>query len=158
MANLNTSLYAAQSGIAGQSLNVGTPLAKNAYGKHRIVQIPYVMTGLEATNDILRLTVLKPGARVIAALSKVVGEALGTALTVSVGDASNATRYSGVLALTAVHDIAFTSVPGTDAYAPTDVAIVPGGADQTVVTAKIVLATAPTALKKVLFLLAVVDE
>lgn len=158
MANLSSALFTAQSGGAGASLNVTTPLTKNALGKHRIVQVPYTLVGTEATNDLLRLTVLKAGARVIAALSKVTNQIGGTALTVSFGDTSNASRYSGTLTLTSAADQFFPVAVGTDTYVPTDITNVAGAADQTVVIMKFILSTTPTAGNKILVLLAVVDE
>lgn len=163
MANFNTTLYTGQLGGAGASLNApaGFPLAKVALGKLRIVEIPYVLAGTEAANDIINLTILRPGARVIAALSKVVCQDPGTTLTVQIGDASNRSRYSGTIVLDAGGVIELSSVAGTDLYVPTDVTVaVPpnSAADQTVVTAKVIAAAALTAANKLLILLAVVEE
>jgi hypothetical protein len=166
MATLSTTLYTAQLGSAGASTNAGAnfPLAKNAYGKLRIVQVPYPLLSTEAANDILNLTILKAGARVIAGLSKVICEDPGTTLTVSVGDASDRARYSGTIVLSAGGSVEFSSVAGTDLYVPTDIAsttaatTIGDSANQTVITAKVIAAGTLTAAAKLLFLLAVVDE
>lgn len=166
MPTFNTTLYTAQIGTAGASANAAAafPFAKNAFGKLRIMQIPYALAGTEAANDFINLTLLKPGDRVIAALSKVVCEDPGTVLTVRVGDASDVLRYSGTIVLDAGGVIEFSSVAGTDLYVPTDVAataaatLIGGSTNQTQVRAKVIAATAPTAAAKLLFLIAVVAE
>ena len=139
MATTSTLLYTGQSGTAGASLNAARdfPNAKNAYGKHRIIQIPYqvVSSTLPAAGDIIQLCKLPQGARVLSSLSRIICESPGTTLTLQVGDYSNAKRYSGVfgtaagLVLSAASStvgggaIEFGSVPNYETYVPRMIAV-----------------------------------
>lgn len=162
MATWSSTLYTAQAGGAGASLNAGAnfPLAKNAYGKLRIVQVPYTMNGNEATNELINLCILKAGSRVLANRSWLTAENSATTLTLAVGDASDSGRYANGLTLSnTTFNGSFTG--GTDQYVPTDVtvAVPPDSAtDQTVVKAKVLSQGSITAGKKLLFTIAVVDE
>lgn len=161
MANFSTSLYSAQIGAAGSSANALAtfPRARDAFGKERIVQITYTMAGTEVTNDTINLTKLKQGDRVLAARSSYACEALGTAVTVKIGDASNSNRYSGTLTFTSIAAGFFSSAAGTDLYVPTDVVTIPTPpADQSVVLLTFVGVTTPTAGKKFIIFLSVVAE
>ena len=166
MATFNTTLYTAQASSPGASANAQAnfPLAKNAYGKLRIVQVPYALAGTEAANDLIKLTLLKAGARVIAGLSRVICQDPGTSLTLRVGDATDALRYAGTIDISAGGDFPFSTTAGTDLYVPTDIAstqaatTIGDSANQTVVQVKVIAVTALTAGAKLLFLLAVVDE
>lgn len=166
MATYNSTLYTAQIGTAGASANAAAafPAAKNAFGKLRYVQVPYALAGTEAANEFIYLTLLKPGDRVIAALSKVICEDPGTTLTLQVGDASNADRYCGTITLDSGGVIEFSSTAGDDLYVPTDVGataaatLIGGSSNETQVRAKVIAANTLTAAKKLLFLLAVVAE
>lgn len=166
MATFNTTMYSAQIGTAGASANAAStfPYAKNAFGKLRIIQVPYALAGTEAANDIINLSLLKPGDRVISGLSKVICEDPGTTLTLSVGDASDRARYSGTIVLSSGGSVEFSSVAGTDLYVPTDVAataaatLIGGSSNQTQLTAKVIAANTLTAAAKLLFLIAVVSE
>lgn len=161
MPTFNTTLYTAQTGAAGQSANAQAafPRARDAFGKERIVQINYTMAGTEAAADVINLTKLKQGDRILAGRSSYACEACGTAFTGSVGDASNNSRYSGTLVFTSIATGFFGSLPGTDLYTPTDVVTIPTPAtDQSTVIFKVVASTAPTAGKKFIIFLAVVAE
>lgn len=161
MPTFNTALYNAQTGAAQGSLNAQSafPRARDAFGKERIVQINYTMAGTEATADVINLTKLKQGDRVLAGRSSYACEALGTAFTGSIGDASNNSRYSGTLTFTSIAAGFFSSAPGTDLYVPSDVVTIPVPAtDQSTVLLKVVLSTTPTAGKKLIIFLAVVAE
>lgn len=163
MATFNTSLYTGQSGTPGASLNApaGYPLAKVAFGKCRIVEIPYTLAGTEATGDFINLTLLKQSDRVLPGLSTIFCEDPGTALTVIVGDLSDDNRYADTLTLSAGGVFAFSSSPGVNLYVPADIQVpVPPVAaiDQTVVKMKLTLVTAPTAGAKLMTYLAVVAE
>lgn len=160
----NSALYTAQSPQGGYSLNAnpGFPVAKNAQGKLRIVQVPYTINGSEAANDIINLTTLKAGTRVLSARSKLVAQNPGTTLTLAVGDTSNTGRYANGLTLSnTAFDKEFSQNVGTDTYVPTDIVIgnPPSSiADQGTVVAKVLTAASLTAGQKLLFLLAIVDE
>jgi hypothetical protein len=164
MANFPSKLYTGQSGTAGASLNAaaGFPVAKNALGKLRIVQVPYAMAGTEAANDLIQLTILKNGSRVLAALSRLEAANAALTCTVAVGDSSNTGRYANGLVLSNTNaDLGFNTNPGTDAYVPTDIVVAnppTSASDQTVVLAKLLTLGTPNAGAKLLFLIAVVDE
>lgn len=166
MATWNSAMYSGQLGGAGASLNAGSgfPLAKNAYGKLRIVQVPYTVNGNEATNELINLCILKPGARVLASRSWLTAENCGTTLTLAVGDASDSGRYANGLTLSNTTFNASFGQAGTDAYVPTDIAgttaaqTIGDAANQTVVKAKVLSQGSLTAGKNLLFTLAVVDE
>lgn len=166
MATFSSTLYTAQAGAAGASLNASAnfPRARDARGKLRIVQVPYALAGTEAANDFIRLTILDPNDRVIAGLSRVVCEDPGTTLTLQVGDGSNVDRYAGTLVLSSGGIVEFGSVAGDDLYVPTDVVVTnppatpESSTDQTVVRAKVIAASTLTAGAKLLFLIAVVAE
>jgi hypothetical protein len=166
MATFNTTIYSAQIGTAGASANAAStfPFAKNAFGKLRIVQIPYALAGTEAANDFINLTLLKPGDRVLAGYSKIICEDPGTTLTMQIGDASNADRYAGTLVLSSGGSVEFSSVAGDDLYVPTDIAataaatLIGGSSNETQVRAKVIAAGTLTAAAKLLICLAVVSE
>lgn len=161
MATFNTPLYTAQVGGAGASLNVNLPGIKNAEAKVKVVPILYTLLATEAANDLINLTKLKLGARVIAGLSRIICQDPGTTLTVRIGDTNDAARYAGTIDISAGGDFPLSTTPGTDLYVPTDIAvpIPPNTAtDQTVVILKVITAAALTAGNKLLILLAVVEE
>lgn len=163
MPTFNTTLYAAQIGAAGASLNAQAtyPFAKNAFGKLRIIQIPYVLAGTEATGDFLNLTVLKQGDRVVVGLSFLFCEDPGTTLTAIVGDLSDDDRYATTMTLSAGGVFPFYSTPGVNLYVPADVQVpVPpvAATDQTVVKMKLASVSVPTAGAKIMIYLAVVAE
>jgi hypothetical protein len=170
MAIWQTPLYTSQVPGLGVSEAVNYPLAKNARGKLRIVDALYAISAgaTEAANDLIYLTMLQPGDRLIPALSKLTAENPGTTLTLEVGDTVTANRYSGTFTLSnTVTDVFFSSQPVTGTYTTSDVALPvygtpsvppPTATDQTIVIAKILTAAALTATKRLLFLLAIVGE
>jgi len=172
MAIWQSSLYTTQVPALGKSEAVQYPLAKNARGKLRIVQIPYTLVGTEAANDLIYLTMLQPGDRVLPQYSKVTGQNPGTTLTIQIGDSVTVNRYSGTLTLSgAATDLFFSSTPGTTLYAPTDITLPaylpasppqpvppPNPLDQTIVICKVISAASLTAAQIILFSLAVVGE
>jgi hypothetical protein len=163
MATLNTTIYLGQLGTGAGSINSlsGFPHASQTEGKQRTILVPYTMTGLEATADKLNIFIVKePGDRLNCAHSKVTGEALGSAVTYSIGDNTNSTRFSGTITGTAVHDVFLSSAPGTDCYTPTPFSLTSsvgyGAAPQSqlAVVLTFIGVTTPTAGKKLLFTLA----
>jgi hypothetical protein len=126
-----TPLYDANTGVGGQSLALGWPAAKKAYGKHRIVEVEYAIpsAALPAAGDIVRLTKLKDRARVIAGLSAIVCDDPGTTLTVNVGDWANPKRYTAGSVLSAASStvgggaIGFGLTPGVgkELFVPIDI-------------------------------------
>lgn len=190
MATTNSVIYAQQIAAAGASAgaSISFPSAKSSGGKLRIVTVPYLTTGSEATNDIINLTLLKPGSRILPAFSRVLCEALGTTFTVKVGDAANTERYMGAKALASATDASFTSTlpsgaaglnvayqqtgsstqTSTTGQGPNmtilDVAgtaaatQVGGSSNETVVIATLTSVNTPTASKRLTFFLAIVDE
>jgi hypothetical protein len=163
MATFSTTLYTGQSGTAGASLNAPAafPLAKVAFGKLRIVEIPYVLAGTEATGDFLNLTILKQGDRVLPGLSFLFCEDPGTTMTAIVGDLSDDNRYADTMTLSAGGVFPFYSTPGVNLYVPADVNVpIPpvAATDQTVVKLKFASVNTPTAGAKFMIYLAVVAE
>lgn len=102
-AKTTTPLFDSQNVGAGQSQAVQYKSAKTANAKERVVTIEYAMVSasLPAAGDIISLTKLDIGARVLAGKSRVICEDPGTTLTAVIGDLSNPRRYSGALVLSA---------------------------------------------------------
>jgi hypothetical protein len=100
-AQTDSVLYDAMVGVPGQSQAVGYKSPKGVYGKYRIIPVEYAIpsSALPAAGDIIYLAKLNPSARVIAGLSRVQCEAVGTTFTAVFGDLSNPRRYSGALDL-----------------------------------------------------------
>lgn len=102
-AKTTTPLFDSQVGVAGMSQAAGYKSAKTANAKERVVTIEVAMVSasLPAAGDIISLTKLDVGARVLAGKSRVICEDPGTTLTAVIGDLSNPRRYSGALVLSA---------------------------------------------------------
>lgn len=172
MAIWTTPLYTSQIPAAGASEALNYPLAKNARGKLRIVQSLYVLTATEAANDLIYLTLLQPGDRLIPSYSTLAFENPGTTLTLSVGDSVTANRYCGTLTLSnTVNSFDFDTAPVAGTYVLADVLLPaysaanppqpvppPNTTDQTIVIAKILSAATLTAGKRLFFQLGVVGE
>jgi hypothetical protein len=176
MATWNTPLYTSQIPAAGASEAVNYPLAKIARGKLRIVRAVYTLVNTEAANDLIQLTMLQPGDRVLPEYSKIVSENPGTTLTLQIGDSVTANRYSGTLTLSNTTLDAFWSsslgaTSGASVFASADITVpaytgatppqpVPpaNATDQTIVIAKILSAAALTAGKRIVFDIAIVGE
>lgn len=122
-AKTTTVLFDSQVGVAGQSQAATYKTAKTANAKVRMVTIEYSVpsAALPAAGDIISLTKLDLGARVIAALSSIVCEDPGTTLTMHVGDLSNPKRYTASAVLSAASSgvgsgrIGFGMTPGVGA-------------------------------------------
>jgi hypothetical protein len=174
MAIWNTPLYTSQVPGAGYSEAVKYPLAKVARGKLRIVECPYTISAgaTEAASDLIYLTLLQPGDRVLPAYSKVVWQNPGTTLTVEFGDSVTANRYSGTITLSnTAGAVSFDSAPVAGTYTPTDITVPaytganppqpvppPNATDQTIVIMKILSAAALTAGQIIWIGLGVVGE
>lgn len=113
-AKTTTPLFDSQVGVGGQSQSVGYKSVKSSNAKHRIVPIEYAVpsSALPAAGDIISLTKLNPGAKVIAALSSIVCEDPGTTLTMHVGDLSNPKRYTASAVLSAASSTVGSGVIG----------------------------------------------
>lgn len=157
MPTFNTSRYSAQIGSAGASPAAAFPLAEFIGGKLRYAVIEYALAGTEVANDLINLVRLKRGAVPIPALSRIVCEDPGTALTIDIGFASNDDALCDGAALTTAHDVSFTGAPSVTAVAAQYVPAAIAAGDE-VIFATVKTATALTAGAKLLFLIAYVDE
>lgn len=158
MPTFNSTRYASQVGAAGASPSAGYPLSEYIAGKLRFAVIPYALAGTEAANDIINIARLKVGAVVLPSYSRIVHEDIGDALTLDVGFASNDDALCDGAALgTNAGDVTFTGAGSVTAtaqqYVPTTIA-----AGDEVIFATVKTATNIVAGKKLLFLLAYLDE
>lgn len=178
MAIWNTPLYTSQVPAAGASEAVNYPLAKNARGKLRITQAIYTISAgaTEAANDLIYLTMLQPGDRVLPGLCKTIAENCGTTLTIQIGDSVTVNRYAGTITLSNTTLDAFWSATlgatsGASVFAPADITVPaytaanppqpippPSTVDQTIIIAKIISANTLTSGKRILFQIALVGE
>lgn len=149
-------LYAVQAALQNDPKMGNRGDGLKVSGNLHIAQCVYVNTGSEATNDVLKLVKLPDRAMVIPQLCSVRHEAMGTAYSVTVGDAdeiADADRYSTAIALAAAGQTAFSAdgVAGLTPYAITD----PAGAWVQAVLSSV---TTPTAAKKLVFFIAYVIQ
>lgn len=159
MTTWNSDIYLGQTGTAGASANAASkyPTQQNEQGKLRITLVPYTLS-TESTNDIIRLTRVKPGTKILSTVSRIVCEDPGTALTLDIGFASNPDALCDGAALTTAHDVTWTGAPSTtvvaNQYVPAAIAVTADTATDVDIYATVVLATAPTAGAKILFQIA----
>ncbi len=156
MASFNTDLYGDQVGAAGSSPAASYPLAKSVGGKLRFAVVTYALAGTETASDTINLVRLKKGAVPVPALSRVVHEDIGDALTIDVGFTSNDDALADGIALgTNAGDVAFTANGTATAaqYVPAEIAT-----GDEVIFATVRTATNIVAGKKLLFLVAYLDE
>ena len=151
MASLKTTLYNAQTNASGGSAASNYPAARQVEGKLRLARIPYALTGSEASSDTLSLVKLRIGDVVVPQLCSLYCEDPGTTLTLTVGDAGSANRYSTTITASAGGFFPFSSTPG--AAALTEYAIASGNED---IVATLASVSSPTAAAKLFFVIAYV--
>ncbi|CAB4155721.1 hypothetical protein UFOVP672_27 [uncultured Caudovirales phage] len=145
MATLETAHYALQKASRSNSSRLST--ANVASGQIEFMQIPYTLTGSEATNDVLNLCVLPAGAILIPQLSSVSNAAAGTALTLKIGNAQDDDGLLVALAVQAAGNKPCAPVSGTQPayHAQTALTADTGFPGNTVIYATLTLVTTPTA-------------
>jgi hypothetical protein len=122
MAQFDSTLFTAQNGTPGQSLNVSLPQQRDAQGKARCLPISYTCLGTEATGDTIRLAIVPLNSKVLARKSSIQTTAtVGTGVTVRLGDSSDAARYMGTVDISAGGAFATTATAGTDCVTPTPI-------------------------------------
>jgi len=150
----NTTTYGKQLGTGATPL---LPDASIVNGKLRFAAIEYALAGTEVATDIINLVRLKAGVRIVPALSRIVCEDPGTALTLDIGFASNDDAILDGGALSTAHNvdlIAAASATGTATWY--NLAKLDEGDELIFATVK--TATTITAGAKLLFLIAYLDE
>jgi hypothetical protein len=125
-------------------------------GELHIAQCQYAATGIESTDDVIRLVRLPSRAMVIPQLCSVRHEAMGTGFSAAVGDddtTADDDRYSAALDIKAVGQTAFSS-----AAAGGLVHHVIESQDGAWIQAKLSAVNSPTTGKKLVFLIAYVTQ